>query len=112
VLLLSVVIIAANVISAALFGLIHLYQGPVRVASASVFGLLMAFYYLRFGRIVPLILAHYVTNAIQVIVFVAGARAGYLLSPGRQLPGGPAVRHRDNGFSLYLAGFNRCFASA
>jgi len=59
----------AVVISAGLFGLIHSYQGPVHIAWASVFGLIAALYYLRFGRAVPLILAHYLTNALQVIVF-------------------------------------------
>jgi membrane protease YdiL (CAAX protease family) len=59
----------AVVISACLFGLIHLYRGPVRVGSAAIFGLIMALYYLRFGRVVPLVLAHYLTNAFQVLVF-------------------------------------------
>jgi CAAX protease family protein len=59
----------AVVISACLFGLIHLYQGPVGATWAAIFALVMALYYLRFGRAVPLILAHYLTNAIQVVVF-------------------------------------------
>ena len=62
------------VISACLFGLIHLYQGPVSAAWTAIFGLIMALYYLRFGRVVPLILAHYLTNAFQVIVFAVLAR--------------------------------------
>lgn len=61
-------------ISACLFGLIHFYQGPVHVAWAAIFGLLMALYYLWFGRVVPLILAHYVTNALQVVVVALVAR--------------------------------------
>jgi len=64
----------AVVISACLFGLIHLYQGSVHVAWAAIFGLIMAFYYLWFGRTVPLILAHYLTNALQVVVFAVLAR--------------------------------------
>ncbi|MGC9346845.1 MAG: CPBP family intramembrane glutamic endopeptidase [Anaerolineae bacterium] len=56
-------------ISACLFGLIHLYQGPVSASWTAIFGLIMALYYLRFGRVVPLILAHYLTNAFQVVVF-------------------------------------------
>jgi membrane protease YdiL (CAAX protease family) len=59
---------AVVVISAFLFGLIHIYRGPIHVVWTCVFGLIMAFYYLRFGRVLPLILAHYVTNALQVIV--------------------------------------------
>jgi membrane protease YdiL (CAAX protease family) len=65
---------AAMVVSACLFGLIHLYQGPVHAVWTGVLGLIMALYYVRFGRVVPLILAHYVTNALQVAVFVAKAR--------------------------------------
>jgi len=60
--------VGAVLISACLFGLIHLYQGPVHVVWTVIFGLIMALYYLRYGRAVPLILAHYVTNALQVIV--------------------------------------------
>lgn len=60
-------------ISACLFGLIHIYQGPAGAAGAGLIGLLMAFYYLRFGRLVPLILAHYFTNSFQVILFALAA---------------------------------------
>ena len=66
--------LAAVVVSAGLFGLIHLYQGPVHTTWKGIFGLIMALYYLRFGRVVPLILAHYVTNAIQVVVFAGHAQ--------------------------------------
>lgn len=64
----------AVVLSACLFGLIHLYQGPVSAAWTAIFGLIMALYYLRFGRVVPLILSHYLTNALQVVVFAVLAR--------------------------------------
>lgn len=62
------------IISACLFGLIHVYRGPVSVAWTAIFGLIMALYYLRFGRVVPLILAHYLTNAFHVVVFAVLAR--------------------------------------
>ena len=64
----------AVVISAGLFGLTHLYQGFVHVLWTGIFGLIMALYYLRYGRVGPLVLAHYVTNALQVIVFAARAQ--------------------------------------
>jgi membrane protease YdiL (CAAX protease family) len=64
----------AIAISACLFGLIHFYQGPVGAAWTAIFGLIAALYYLWFGRAVPLILAHYVTNALQVVVFAVLAR--------------------------------------
>lgn len=66
--------LVAVAISACLFGLIHAYQGPAHIAWAAIFGLIAALYYLRFGRAVPLILAHYLTNALQVVVFAARAR--------------------------------------
>ncbi len=56
------------VISACLFGLIHVYRGPIHVAWTTICGLIMAYYYYRFGRVFPLIFAHYLTNALQIIV--------------------------------------------
>ena len=64
----------AVVISACLFGLIHLYQGPVSAVWTAIFGLIAALYYLWFNHVVPLVLAHYVTNALQVVAFVLLAR--------------------------------------
>jgi len=64
----------AVAVSACLFAVIHLYQGPVSTGWTAIFGLIMGLYYLRFGRVVPLILAHYVTNALQVLLFAALAR--------------------------------------
>jgi len=61
----------AVVASACLFGLAHCYQGPVHIAWTTVFGLIAALFYLRVGRVLPLILAHYATNALQVVVFAA-----------------------------------------
>jgi len=62
------------VISACLFGLIHLYRGPVIATWTAIFGLITALYYLRFGRIVPLILSHFLTNVLQLVVFALSAR--------------------------------------
>ena len=63
----------AVIVSACLFGLIHLYQGTVGILWTATFGLILALYYLRFGRVVPLILAHYLTNALQVVIFALQA---------------------------------------
>jgi membrane protease YdiL (CAAX protease family) len=65
--------LVAVIISACLFGLIHLYRGPSTVVWTAIFGLISALYYLRFGRVVPLILAHYVTNSLQVFIFAVSA---------------------------------------
>ena len=60
---------------ACLFGLIHVYRGPVRVVWAAICGLIMALYYLRFGRVVPLILGA-LPNALQVAVVAVLSRQG------------------------------------
>jgi len=62
------------VISACLFGLSHAFQGPTGIAWTTICGLIMALYYLRFGRVVPLLLAHYVTNTLYVVIFAVSAR--------------------------------------
>ena len=64
----------AVVLSAGLFGLLHLYHGPVAIVWTALYGLIMALYYLRFGRVLPMILSHYLTNALQVIIAAGLAR--------------------------------------
>jgi membrane protease YdiL (CAAX protease family) len=58
------------VLSAVLFGLGHLYQGPAGVVSTGISGLIMAIYYLVFGRIWPMVFAHYLHNALQFVFIV------------------------------------------
>lgn len=53
-------------ISTALFGLAHLYQGPAGMANTALSGLILAVVYLRFGRVWPLIISHYLHNALQI----------------------------------------------
>ncbi len=55
--------------AASLFGISHAWQGPTRIVCAGVYGLIMGTYYLRFGRVAPMIISHYATNALQVVVF-------------------------------------------
>ena len=55
------------VFSAALFGLAHIYQGPVSAVAISVQGLLYALYYKRFGRVWPMIIGHALYDSAQVI---------------------------------------------
>jgi membrane protease YdiL (CAAX protease family) len=66
--------LVAVLVSAGLFGLLHIYQGLVHVVWTSIVGLIMALYYLRYGRVAPMILAHYATNATYLIVFVLRTR--------------------------------------
>ena len=52
-------------LSAVLFGLAHLYQGPAGVLSTGITGLISAVAYHAFGRVAPLMLAHYLHDAVQ-----------------------------------------------
>lgn len=63
-------------VSAAMFGLAHLYQGSAGVANTAITGLILAIVYLRFGRIWPLIISHYLHDALQISLFV------YLIQKG------------------------------
>jgi membrane protease YdiL (CAAX protease family) len=53
------------ILSVVLFGLIHSYQGPAGIISTGVSGFIWAVYYYNYGRIIPLILSHYLFDAIQ-----------------------------------------------
>ncbi len=55
------------ILSAVLFGLVHLYQGLAGAVSVTLSGLVMALWYLRFGRIFQLIVAHYLYDAVQFV---------------------------------------------
>jgi membrane protease YdiL (CAAX protease family) len=63
-------------VSAAMFGLAHLYQGPAGIANTAITGLILAIVYLRFGRVWPLIISHYLHDALQIGLFV------YLIQKG------------------------------
>jgi len=55
-------------LSAVLFGLVHLYQGPAGAVSVALNGLIMGLWYLRFGRIFQLIVSHYLYDAVQFMM--------------------------------------------
>lgn len=57
-------------LSAALFGLNHIAQGPAGIMSVTLNGLIMVLWYLRFGRIFHLVIAHYLYDAIQILFVV------------------------------------------
>lgn len=57
-------------LSAFLFGLNHVAQGYAGVISVTLNALIMVLWYLRFGRIFHLIVAHYLYDAIQLIPMV------------------------------------------
>ena len=62
--------------SAVLFGLAHLYQGASGVATTALIGFILAVAYLHFGRVWPLIISHYLHNALQIILLVYLIRSG------------------------------------
>ena len=66
------------VLSAVLFGLIHLYQGPAGMVDTAINGLVLAVYYLIFGRVLPMIISHYLYDAIQIVAIVTLIRRGVI----------------------------------
>ncbi len=64
------------IVSAALFGLVHIYQGPVSAFVIGLQGLAYAWYYQRFGRIGPMIIGHALYDSFQVIQVVIAFRGG------------------------------------
>lgn len=65
----------AVILSAALFGLNHIYQGPAGAIMTGISGLIMAIYYLFFGRIAAMMTAHYVHDALQLAIIYVMANA-------------------------------------
>jgi len=57
-------------VSGALFGLVHLYQGPTSVVAIGLQGVLYGVYYLRFGRLWPMIVGHALYDSFQVVQVV------------------------------------------
>jgi hypothetical protein len=53
---------------AGLFGLAHIYLGPDGVINAAIYGCIIGFYYLRFGRVTVMIFAHYLHFAFQFVL--------------------------------------------
>lgn len=62
------------IVSAALFGLAHVYQGPANAIAIALQGLLYAWYYHRFGRVWPMIICHALYDSVQVIQVVIAFR--------------------------------------
>ena len=62
------------IVSAVLFGLAHIYQGPVTAVAMALQGFLYACYYRRFGRVWPMIIGHALYDSLQVIQVVIAFR--------------------------------------
>lgn len=61
---------AAVLFSALIFGLTHMYQGTAGMILTGFSGLIMAVFYLKFGRILPMMIAHYFHDALQFIAVI------------------------------------------
>jgi membrane protease YdiL (CAAX protease family) len=60
------------------FGVIHSYQGPAGMVSVGMLSVLQGWFYWRFGRLWPLIMAHALYDSIQIIWVVSLIWRGYL----------------------------------
>lgn len=71
-------IIAALLLMSVVFGMAHFYQGVTGVIENTIDGLILGALYLRFGRnlMVPII-AHGVTDSIDVLLIYAGHYPGF-----------------------------------
>jgi membrane protease YdiL (CAAX protease family) len=66
-------------ISAVLFGLVHIYQGPAGAVSVAINGLILAIWYVRSGRLLPLMVSHYLYDALQIVQVVILIRQGVIV---------------------------------
>jgi len=63
-------------LSALVFGLAHLYQGPTGIVRTAIYGLVMGIYYRFFGRLWPMVASHYLHDAIQFVMVIVMIRGG------------------------------------
>jgi membrane protease YdiL (CAAX protease family) len=68
----------AIVLSAVLFGMVHIYQGWLGVISTGLLGLIGAWYYYSLGRLWPLIISHALYDSAWIVVGVIIARRGMI----------------------------------
>jgi len=61
-------------LSAGMFGLAHLYQGPAGITGTFLFAVVMGLYYLAGGRIGPMIIGHALYDSVQIIMAVVAIR--------------------------------------
>jgi len=64
--------------SALLFGLGHLYQGPLGVAGTALIGLILGWHYLARGRVLPLIVGHALYDTAVLSIMISAAESGLL----------------------------------
>ena len=62
--------IIAIILASLLIGIVHLYQGPAGIISIGVQSLVAGFYFYKYRRLFPLIIAHGLYDGIQFAFFV------------------------------------------
>ena len=65
-------------VSALVFAFAHVFEGATGVIWAAIYGGIMAAYYLRYGRLAPMIVAHYINNAFNFIAILALIEQGII----------------------------------
>jgi len=66
----------AATLSALIFALAHLFEGLTGIIWAGLFGFIMGIYYIYKGRLLPMILAHYLNNAFNFAAILILIRQG------------------------------------
>lgn len=64
------------ILSAVLSGAIHYYQGITGAISTGTLGFFSGWYYLRYGRILPLVIAHALYDSAWIIFGISMVRSG------------------------------------
>ncbi len=62
--------IAAIILASSLIGAVHLYQGLAGIISIGIKGLVAGFYFYKYRRLFPLIIAHGLYDGLQFLFFV------------------------------------------
>ena len=68
--------VAASLLQALAFGLVHAYQGPTGVLASGSIGLVFGLLMLRTRSIWPLVIAHGVVDSVSMLALYAGAFPG------------------------------------
>jgi membrane protease YdiL (CAAX protease family) len=59
------------IISALIFAFAHVFEGATGVIWAAIYGCIMAVYYLIYGRLAPMLIAHYINNLFNFLAILA-----------------------------------------
>lgn len=65
----------------ALFGLAHVYQGATGVLGTALIGLVLGLHYCRYGRVLPLMIAHGLYDTIATLALLYAVQHPELLKP-------------------------------